>query len=246
MLPRQGKQGIWVARLVSFRSLRYAIHRALGLKTTRIEGLLVICDPAKINPDVARAIIRGTYELAERVLARAAIRPGDKVLEIGTGVGVVGLLCTQFAGAGNVTSYEANAALAPTIAENFALNGLTPNLRLKAVTADGGPVTFFRNANVVSSSMVDRKLAADQITVDSDPINQALQDTGAAVIVMDVEGAEIDLLRAADLSGVREIIVEVHPHIMGEVPTQAMVDDLCNRGFSVKQRQHKTVWLRRT
>ena len=235
-----------MARIVSFRSLRYAIHRAFGLKTTRIDGVTVICDPAKVNPDVARAIIRGTYELAERVLARAAIRPGDRVLEIGTGVGVVGLLCTQFAGAGNVTSYEANAALAPTIRENFALNGLTPNLRLKAVTASGGPVTFYRNANVVSSSMVDRKLAADQITVDSDPINQALQETGAAVIVMDVEGAEIELLAVADLAGVREIIVEVHPHIMGEAPTEAMIEDLGKRGFAVTQRQHKTVWLSRS
>jgi len=229
----------------SFRSLKYRLHCLFGLKTTWIEGLRVVCDDGKINSFVAKDIIKGTYELAERVLIRAAIRPGDYVLEIGAGVGVVSLLCNRLAGVGNVTSYEANEELGPAIIENFALNNVTLKLRLKAVTVDGGPITFFRDENVVSSSLLERNSAAVRITVDSDPINLAIEQSRANVIVMDVEGAEIALLGAADLTSVREIIVEVHPHVVGKGATQAMIDELCGRGFVQKQMRHKTIWLGR-
>jgi FkbM family methyltransferase len=235
-----------MARKPSFRSLRYALHKMFGFKTTRIEGLRVLCDASKINADVAKEIIRGSYELAERVLARAAIRPGDHVLEIGSGVGIVGLLCAHLVGKGSVTSYEANERLGAAIRENFALNGLEPRLRLRAITSRGGPVTFFRNQNVVSSSLLDRNMSADRVTVESDALDWAISDAKANVIVMDIEGAEIDLLGTAELTAIREIIVEVHPHIVGEGPTQAMLDALKERGFVQKQKQHKTIWLGRT
>lgn len=228
-----------------FRGPRLALHRLLGRKTTSLDGLTLICDPAKIHRSVATAIIKGDYELPERELVRAAVRPGDRVVEIGTGVGVVSLLCNRLAGPGNVTSYEANAALEPIIRENFALNGLQPRLRLSAVTVDGAPISFYRNANVVSSSIYDRGLEAEQVTVESEPIDKVLTQEQATVLVMDVEGAEIALLGSADLSGLREIIVELHPHIVGEDVTEAMLDGLRAKGFVDAGRIHKNIRLKR-
>lgn len=239
------KPGATDPRKFRFRGLRLLWHRLAGRKTTTLDGLRLVCDPAKVHRSVASAIIKGSYEAPERLLVRAALKPGDKVVEIGTGVGVVALLCTRLAGAGNVTSFEANAALEPIIRQNFALNGLTPRLRLRAVTVDGAPVNFFRNENVVSSSIYDRGLEARQVTVQSDPIDTVLAGERATVLVMDVEGAEIALLRAADLSGLREIIVELHPHIVGEDATQAMIDSICARGFVAAGRIHKNIRLSR-
>jgi len=230
---------------VSTRGLRYLMHRLTGRKTTRLDDMTLICDPTIIDRAITREIIKGGYELAERQLARQAILPGDKVLEIGAGIGAVGILCAKLAGQGNVTSYEANPNLEPTIRSNFALNGMVPDLVLKAITVDGGPISFFRNENFVSSSLYDRKLAAEKIEVASDAIDVALKARQATIIVMDVEGAEIDILPAADLSGVREIIVEVHPHIVGEAAVQTMLDSLRAKGFERRLRQHKTEWLSR-
>lgn len=230
---------------VSTRSMRYTLHRLLGRTTTQLDGLQLACGPQYVSRSVAREIIKGGYERAERHLARQAIRPGDKVLEVGAGVGVVGLLCTSIAGAGNVTSYEANSTLEATIRRNFALNGFTSDLVLKAVTVDGAPITFYRNENVVSSSMFDRKLASEKIEVESVAINSAIAARQATVIVMDVEGAEVDILTAADLSHVREIIVEVHPHIVGEDAVLRMLEQVCAKGFERRARQHKTEWLSR-
>ena len=228
-----------------FCNLRLLWHRMIGRKVTKLDGLRLVCDPALVRRSVSTAIIKGSYEAPERVLVRAALRPGDKVVEVGTGVGVVSLLCNHLAGAGNVTSFEANSALEPIIQKNFSLNGMTPRLRLRAVTVDGLPISFYQNENVVSSSIYDRGLEAEKTTVESDPIDQVLADERATVLVMDVEGAEIDLLRAADLSGLREIIVELHPHIVGEEATRAMIDDVCARGFVDAGRIRKNVRLSR-
>lgn len=227
------------------RTLRLFWHRLTGRKVTTLDGLRLICDTAKVHRAVATAIIKGSYEAPERVLVRAALRAGDKVVEVGTGVGVVSLLCNRLAGAGNVLSYEANTALEPVIRENFALNGLEPRLRLRAVTLDGAPITFYRNDNVVSSSIYDRGLKAQTITVESDPIDRVLADEGADVLVMDVEGAEIDLLGRTNLTGLREIIVELHPHIVGEAATEAMIAGICAQGFVDAGRIHKNIRLSR-
>ncbi len=227
------------------RNLRLLLHRMTRRKTTTLDGLRLVCDPAKVHRSVATAIIKGSYEAPERSLVRAAVVYGDKVVEIGTGVGVVSLLCSRLAGHDNVMSFEANAALEPLIRENFGLNGLQPRLRIRAVTVDGAPIVFFQNENVVSSSIYDRGLQAQKVTVESDQINEVLSDARATVLVMDVEGAEIDLLGAADLSGLREIVVELHPHIVGEEATQAMIDGICARGFAVTDRIHKNIRLTR-
>ncbi|MEX1661576.1 FkbM family methyltransferase [Thioclava sp. 15-R06ZXC-3] len=228
-----------------FRSLRLWLHRVTRRKVTRLDGLCLICAEDKVPRSVAAGIIKGGYELAERQLARKAIRSTDRVIEIGAGVGVVGLICTKAASEGRVTSYEANSTLETIIRENYALNGLSPNLILKAVTVDGSPITFFRDPGIVSSSVIDRGLKSDQVTVESVSIKQALEETKANVLVMDVEGGEIALLEAADLSSIREMIIEVHPHIMGEKAIDGMLANLVERGFNLREKRHKTVWLSR-
>jgi len=227
------------------RGPRLLWHRLTGAKVTTLDGVRLICDPGKLHRSVATAIIKGSYEQPERILVRDAIRTGDKVVEIGTGVGAVSLLCNKLAGVGNVTSFEANAALEPIIRENFALNGLEPRLNLRAVTVDGQPITFFRDPKVVSSSVIDLGLKTDTVIVESLPINQVLAENAAAVLVMDVEGAEIELLGAADLSGLREIVVELHPHIVGEDATETMIAAIKSRGFVETGRIHKNIRLPR-
>lgn len=228
-----------------FRGPRLLMHRLLRRKTTVVDGFTVSCDPALVPRSVATALIKGSYEVPERQLVRDAIRPGDRVVEIGTGVGLVSLLCNRLAGPGNVLSFEANAALEPVIRVNFGLNGMSPRLRLKAVTTDGAPIRFFRNANVVSSSIHDRGLNAEEVEVESDAIDQVLAQEAATVLVIDVEGAEIALLAVDGVGRLREIIVETHPHIVGEAETEAMISNLVSRGFVETGRIHKNVRMTR-
>jgi hypothetical protein len=56
---------------------------------------------------------------------------------------------------------------------------------------------------------------------------------------MDVEGAEIQLL-AVDLKNVADIIVELHPHIVGEDAIAALVSNLKSRGYVMVSNNRKT------
>ena len=229
-----------------FRGLKLGLHRLLGLKTTRVDGLTVTCNPALVPRSVVTALVKGSYEAPERQMVAETIRQGDKVVEIGTGVGVVGLLCNRLAGAGNVLSFEANASLEPAIRANFALNGMVPRLRLRAVTVDGAPISFYRNENIISSSIYDRGLEAEKVTVESDALDDVLTSEQATVLVIDVEGAELALLACEGVNCLREIIVETHPHIVGASETSAMVDGLVARGFKVAGRISNNLRLTRT
>lgn len=228
-----------------FRSLRLAWHRLIGRKTTYYHDLCVICDPSRVPRSVSTAIIKGTYEAPEMLLVKAAVRPGDRVVEIGTGVGIVSLLCNRIAGEGNVISYEANASLGPIIHENFRLNKLTPKLVLKAVTIDGAPIEFFHNDNIISSSIHDRGLPAEKRMIDSIAIDDAISENNANVLVVDIEGGEVDLLPGAHLTGVRELIIELHPHIVGEQSINILIASLIDRGFEEKSRVEKNIHLSR-
>lgn len=227
------------------RSLRLAWHRLTGAKTTRYGGFLVLCDPKRVPRSVATAIVKGTYEAPEMKLVSAAIQHGDRIVELGTGVGVISLLCNRLAGQGNVHSYEANASLKSIIYENFRLNGLEPSLTLKAVTADGQPLDFFHNDNIISSSAYDRGLDADKRTISSVSIHDVVAKHKPTVLVIDIEGGEIDLLPAANLDGVRELIIELHPHIVGENATHEFISSLLKRGFTETGRIEKNIRLTR-
>jgi FkbM family methyltransferase len=226
-----------------FRAFKLHWRRLLNVQEMTLDGVRVSTAPDTIPRFVRSALFKETYESHERHLARQLLRPGDRVLEIGTGIGVVSLLCAKICGVDNVLSYEANPILETVIRANYGLNGLTPNLRMRAITVEGEPITFFRSDNIVSSSTKDRGRHAEKMTVESDRFDDVLATHRPDVVIMDVEGAEIELLSSASLTGVEHIVVEIHPHITGEDKIIAMLARLKEIGFHEKSQAHKTILL---
>jgi FkbM family methyltransferase len=226
-----------------FRNVRLHWRRLRNLREITLDGVRVSTDPVLVPRSVRSALFKETYEVHERRLVRAVLKPDDRVLDIGAGVGVVSLLCASICGADRVLSYEANPLLEPIIRRNFALNGWTANLRMRAMSTDGRPISLHRSDNIVSSSVVERSGFAEKMTIESDPFDRVIAEHQPSVVVMDVEGAEIALLPASPLGSVRHIIAEIHPHITGEEKVAAMLDGLHARGFRLATRAHKTVLL---
>ncbi|MBF9033457.1 FkbM family methyltransferase [Rhodobacterales bacterium HKCCE2091] len=228
-----------------FRNVRMNWHRLVGTKVMTLDGVRIGTAAPGLSPLVRNLIFKRTYEDAERDLLRRCLRPGDRVLEIGGGIGVVGLVAARIAGAGRVTSYEANPGLEPILRANYALNPVTPELRMKAVTADGAPATFHVADNVVSSSLLARDEATREVTVKSDALPAVLAELEPDVLVMDIEGAETTLLPAADLSALRAIVVELHPHIVGQEAVDGLLATLAEQGFEVAARARTNVLMER-
>ncbi|KAB2660451.1 MAG: hypothetical protein DVB32_05290 [Verrucomicrobia bacterium] len=140
-----------------FRNLKKGIRRLLKAETVTIDGVTATTDPKWVSKAVRNGLFKETYEEPERILTRGALTKGDRVLEVGGGVGFVSLICAKICGAENVLTYEANPSMQAVIKKNFELNGLTPQLRSKAITSDGGEATFFISDNIISSSLYERE-----------------------------------------------------------------------------------------
>ena len=216
----------------------------LARRVVAVGDIKLTADAEMVGADVQRLLYRGEYEFAEIQLLSHILRNGDRVLDIGAGTGATGLTAARRVGAANVTSFEANPALEPLIRRNYGLNDLHPTLNMKAVTADGAPVTFNVMPSLLSSSIFDRG-AADAITVESAAINDAIAEARPTVLVIDAEGAELDILPAADLTGIRAILVETHAKFTGQDGVDRMVAHLHAQGFQTIKDLHNNLLLDR-
>ncbi len=222
----------------------YKLRRKLNLETLQVNGIKVCVDERLVPKSIRKQLLQKRYESQELELVRATLVAGDKVLEIGAGIGFIGIACTRICGPGNVLSYEANPAMMPLIEKNYALNGLEPNLVARVVAAQSGEAEFFFSDHPLSSSLVDREKGKPSV-VKADAIADVVEDFEPTAIVMDAEGAEIDLLRNCSLEKIRKMIVEMHPHVVGNEAIESLCDHLSTAGFAVTKRMAKVYVLER-
>lgn len=225
------------------RNFKLHWRRLIDQKSITLHGVTVGTAQSDVPRNIRSALFKETYEAYECEMVKARLNTGDKVLEIGTGIGLVSLVASRICGEGNVFSYEANPTMETTIRANYALNNQRPELVMKAVTSDGRDLTFFQDSKVLSSSVYDRGLGSAEITVKSVAIAGLISRHKPTVLLMDVEGAELELLRAPDLAQIRTIIVEMHPHIVGQTEIADLVSALTAQGFKLAETRHKTYLL---
>lgn len=200
-------------------------------KVISLGGVRVSSDLKDITSDVRALLYKEVYEDAERRFAREIIKPQDRVLELGTGIGLVSLTCAHICSPQNVHSFEANPALEGLIKKNYALNKMTPNLTMKGVSQTPGEETFYVGASLLSSSLYNRENSRP-VTVQFVAFDDLVKTINPTVLIMDIEGAEVDLLTQNDLANIEKIVVEVHPQIVKQQQIDNMLNHLKSSGFS--------------
>ena len=221
---------------------RFIAMHGLRISTGRVDG----ADP--VPTGVLRALRRGDYEQDECMVVQTTLRPDDRVLEVGAGIGVVTALCCRIAGDGNVTVYEANPGLASRLKHTCASNGFAPKINMRPVAAESGPIAFRVGDNFLSSSLVDRPNLTREIVTEADSFTAVLAEVQPTFLVMDVEGAETSILASTDDFGmVRAICLEIHPHVTGQDRIEDMMAHLARCGFALRQdlSRKQTVFLER-
>ena len=217
--------------------IRFLAARALRWKRASLDGVLLSIDPATIPYKVRSGIVLGVYESPERRFFKEVIRPADRVLDLGACIGLTSIIAAKIVGDENVLAYEADPAMQPLIAANFAMNGVGPTLVMKAVTADGRDVVFHLGKAPYSSSIHARGTNRD-ISVGSDPLTDILHEFRPTVVSMDIEGAEIELICSSRLPNVGKLIVEMHPQIVGSEAVSRCEGHLAKLGFQLMSSDH--------
>jgi FkbM family methyltransferase len=180
---------------------------------------------------VERALTRGGYERQELRLIGMVLSPGDVVLEVGAGLGLVSTYCAKRLGSRRVFAYEADPELEPCIRETYALNGVEPTLDMCAVGPRAGRITIRRDRHLVSSSVVRRRAGRVPVEVPGKALNYVVARDKPTLLIIDAEGAERELFDGAELSGVSKIILELHDRIIGTDGTEQIRSRLASMGF---------------
>jgi FkbM family methyltransferase len=236
------KYGIGIS-VMSLSVLDRAISKAKGSFREAREAQIVVNHGIRLRIDrnvirdkaLIRALLYDRHERTEAKLVKAILCPGDRVLELGSGVGFITMLCGRICGPDNVVTLEGNPEMHSLLVQNLKLNGYDIDARQSVVSLDGGPVTFHLSSSLVSSSIKSRGEDITQ-TVPSTSFRQLIEEIRPTVIIMDIEGSEVDLLGTVPMPTVRAIGVETHPQIVGEPAISLMNERLNAMNFVLDDR----------
>jgi FkbM family methyltransferase len=180
---------------------------------------------------VERALSKGGYVRQELQLIGTLLEPGDVVLEVGAGLGLVSSYCAKRVGSKRVFAFEADPDLEPCIRETYELNGIEPHLDMCAVGARAGRITIYRDKHLVSSSVGRRRGGTRPVEVPGKALNYLVQRNKPSLLIIDAEGAERNLFDGAQLPTVTRIVLELHDQVIGAQGTDRVRATLARLGY---------------
>lgn len=202
-----------------------------------VNGISLHVPDALINERVAGKLSAGTYEAHEAHAAQQRLRPGMRVLELGSGVGYIASICAAVAGAENVTSVEANPAMLPVIRANLDRNGY------QATTLIHGAVTGEASADETVAFDPKKVFWAGRIADERSNIEKLvdvpllslptlLAEVQPQLVIMDIEGAEQHLFDAPWPKHVTAVMMELHPNQYPDRVIKQIVDCMSTSGLT--------------
>lgn len=192
-------------------------------------------DLTPLSPKIRNRIISFGYEESERKLCSELLRPTDSVLELGGGIGLIGLFCQKQLGVRHYITVEANPRTVDILQRNYRLNHVTPNIWNMAVAKEDGEVQLSIDGDFWDNFVAyDRsRQVTHAVTVKSASLATLLTKAGRGVntLIIDIEGGESFIDFAALPEQIRNIIIEFHPDIIGKPAVAKIISTLSGKGF---------------
>ena len=190
-----------------------------------------------INDRIAGKLANGGYEAHEAHAAQMRLRPGQRVLELGSGLGYIASICAGITGPENVVTVEANPDMLDVIRENLGRNGFGQ------VTLIHGAVTEANNTSESIEFEQKKTFWAGRLAdADSNPtavvsvpllrMSELMQKIRPQVVIMDIEGAEQYLFDAPWPGFVRAVMMELHPGQYTDKVIKQIVDCMSESGLT--------------
>jgi protein-L-isoaspartate O-methyltransferase len=90
------------------KRLKKLLHRVHRPQWAQVAGIELPLKHPLITPPIQRDIYFGDYERKELDVIERRLEPGDKVMEVGAGIGFLSAYCARVLGDDRVFAYEAN------------------------------------------------------------------------------------------------------------------------------------------
>ncbi len=201
-----------------------------------LHGINLPIDRSIITNRILYSIMRGHYESTEAEALRKFVLPTDNVLELGAGIGLISSLAAKVAHQGKVVCVEANPLLIPYIQKVHKANSVKP-IVINAIAAGNSSkteATFYLRKNFwVSSMSPEPRDYVDQVQVPLASITKLVTDHKPTVVIIDIEGGEMDLIDSDWTHGVRLVMMEIHSDVTGEASTLKLTRFFEKQGFAV-------------
>lgn len=202
-----------------------------------VDGIKLNVPGQLLNDRIAGKLVSGGYEAHEARAVQMRIKPGQRVLELGAGLGFISAVAARAAGPENVVLVEANPLLLPVIERNLKLNGFS-KLRLMhgaviGQTDDLGELEFDPKKAFWAGRIADDTSDPDAVVpVPALSLPKLLAEFNTQAVIMDVEGAERFLFDAPWPDHVLTVIMELHPKQYSDHVIKRIVDCMSASGLT--------------
>ena len=186
-----------------------------------------------MNRRVVRSLCRNDYEDEECRILEKTLVPEDRVLEMGAGIGFLSAFAAKRCGNDNVVAIEANPGLIGLIRDNYTLNGVRPTLIHGLAGLNNNDMQTFYLCNDMWGSSTKEKENGKPIEVLTIDVSRLISEFKPTYLIMDIEGAEEDIIEDLDLSFVDKLLIELHPSKIGDGPVSRIIGLLIEEGFSI-------------
>lgn len=204
-----------------------------------VGSISIYLDDPRIPDKTREALIGGRYEFKERELARRLLCKGDRVIELGGGMGVVTLTIANLLGSAAVKSFEANPVIIELARENAALMKMPVDIvhaiaSPTSIAKEKESMDFFVLNSFEASSTRRVSPAQKAVKVPVLSLEDVIFEYKANVLIFDIEGFEDEVILNTDLSNIDKLMLEIHPNILGREKCFELIDCLENKGLNLR------------
>lgn len=214
-------------------------------RTVLLDGVCVGLKDLPLTARLRRRIMAGKYESHERQLLKSFLQTGDRVLELGASLGIISSLVLKSIGPqGRLLAVEANPTLSEPFHRHLAANGFRAEL-VNCVCiptwgddeASRGVHSVRAGRNTLEGRVVDEG-SGDELRIEARTAGAicAEHNFQPNAVICDIEGGESVWITKADTipRGVRKILIELHPWLVGPVEAGETLAAIGNAGFKVR------------
>jgi FkbM family methyltransferase len=209
-----------------------------GGEFVQVRGVAIPLDPDLMSPKIQEQLRAGRYEGHEAERLPGLIQAGERVMELGAGVGFLTALAGLQRLAACIVAVEANPVLIPLIERVHRLNGVESIVRHGVVTPARGAAAlpFHVHVDLWASSLdppAKARLVKAVVEVPVLALADLLAEHSPTLLIIDVEvlhawATDLDAMR---LDGVAKVMIELKPGRFEPRQIRRIFDAFSGQGF---------------